>query len=646
MIEGEVRDRGDSYAIRTKTGMTIEVRKDEVLKVEKTDSPLQIYEKRLKALEPDDARGHYDLALWCIENRFEKEAKQLLSQVVGMASPLLKDAKLKLARLLEKSDPRRAIKLYDDVAFRFNDADAGIKARDLRRVVETRRSAALESAMQALAAGKLTDARSELEYAYEMTVGSGGRGTGEMDVLEKLAEVRAKIEEAAAGSGEKAASAQTVEFCGQCPGCSGWTTCYRCSGKGTVERVIPAYRTILGEYVPERRVQDPCPVCRGSRMWRCQGCAGTTVAMANLPRDVQEQVKNMGSVAHGRDHDDFIIACLTMNDIAAGLKLRLPPGEKPRYGTTQPVRDLLRALPVERDFAGAPEYAKVRALWGKLKGEQRALFLCSYTLELTQGGAASAGYLVEASSAAGEIGDLKSLKLTTPVVSATELTAIPEKYDGEWVLTWVVYKGRDEKLSSEDRIGMKVASERFSNLHPFVYTGRARDAHRQLAAGNRTSFYACLASKYDYDGLRKRLDSLADGDRIQIFGRMLAKPGRFPSNLLEVWAMDVRLSPEEEKLLLLVRKPVTFNFSETPVGEVAMLLAALCDTKITTSLPPNARVNLSGKAVRQPLGIALRDLLKDARLAWVFDGSSGIKVVQNPSPNELEKAERILRHLN
>jgi hypothetical protein len=154
-----------------------------------------------------------------------------------------------------------------------------------------------------------------------------------------------------------------------------------------------------------------------------------------------------------------------------------------------------------------------------------------------------------------------------------------------------------------------------------------------------------MLARYDYSGLARRVGALAEGERIQLFGRMQVRPGKCPESMIEVWDVDVRLSPADEKLLMLVRKPVTFNFSDTPLTEVTILLSALCDTKITASVPANARVNLTGRAVRQPLGIALRDLLKNARLAWIFDGDNAIMIVQDPPRAEIEKAERILRKL-
>jgi len=65
-LEGEVTTTDDKVVITNKFG-SVTLRADEVRSVEHVATPAEEYKERAKALAPDDAQGHYQLALWCLE---------------------------------------------------------------------------------------------------------------------------------------------------------------------------------------------------------------------------------------------------------------------------------------------------------------------------------------------------------------------------------------------------------------------------------------------------------------------------------------------------------------------------------------------------------------------------------------------------
>jgi len=73
-LEGDVTYQDDRVVVTTKFG-SVTVPREQVLRVEHVASPEERYQEKAKALGPDDAEGHYQLALWCQQQeRLEEEA--------------------------------------------------------------------------------------------------------------------------------------------------------------------------------------------------------------------------------------------------------------------------------------------------------------------------------------------------------------------------------------------------------------------------------------------------------------------------------------------------------------------------------------------------------------------------------------------
>jgi len=72
-LEGEVTTTDDKVVITNKFG-SVTLRADEVRSVEHVATPAEEYKERAKALAPDDAQGHYQLALCCLERGLKEQA--------------------------------------------------------------------------------------------------------------------------------------------------------------------------------------------------------------------------------------------------------------------------------------------------------------------------------------------------------------------------------------------------------------------------------------------------------------------------------------------------------------------------------------------------------------------------------------------
>ena len=75
-LEGElVRETATHYYFKIRGMGEQPIAKADVLRFEESKSVFDEYTERRKALKKDDAKGHYELGLWCKENSLRKEAK-------------------------------------------------------------------------------------------------------------------------------------------------------------------------------------------------------------------------------------------------------------------------------------------------------------------------------------------------------------------------------------------------------------------------------------------------------------------------------------------------------------------------------------------------------------------------------------------
>ncbi|MHC4473522.1 MAG: hypothetical protein ACYS99_21475, partial [Planctomycetota bacterium] len=75
-FEGKlVKETATEVIFKVKGMGTQTFKKKDVLKVEKGESAFDVYEKRRKAIKPDDSNGLFELGAWCEENALRKEAR-------------------------------------------------------------------------------------------------------------------------------------------------------------------------------------------------------------------------------------------------------------------------------------------------------------------------------------------------------------------------------------------------------------------------------------------------------------------------------------------------------------------------------------------------------------------------------------------
>ena len=122
-IEGKVVAESETaYTLRVGKS-EIAVPRDNVQEVIQRDTPEELYHQMLRRLEPDDPVGHYQVALFCIKEKMDSEAQDLLRRALEL-KPDYPEALDELRRVIEPAagrlmeraakaeSPREALKLY------------------------------------------------------------------------------------------------------------------------------------------------------------------------------------------------------------------------------------------------------------------------------------------------------------------------------------------------------------------------------------------------------------------------------------------------------------------------------------------------------------------------------------------------------
>lgn len=123
---------------------------------------------------------------------------------------------------------------------------------------------------------------------------------------------------------------------------------------------------------------------------------------------------------------------------------------------------------------------------------------------------------------------------------------------------------------------------------------------------------------YDY-GLADKVKGLK-GQRVRVRGLFHRCPLSLPTARVEVWQVEVRPDEQMEMMLATGRKKVTFRFDGTPLKDALALLSALTRVPIRTELPPDAELQVTISARKEPLAVAVDMLARAAKVPWGFDG--------------------------
>ncbi len=115
-IDGGIIEETDTYVrIKTDPGIEFTVEKNKIESVEKKETAEDVYLKRLKDLKDDDAKGHYELALWCENKKLNQHAKKEFQKAIEV-NHTYKEARIELAKMLiEEGNIYEAIEHMDEL---------------------------------------------------------------------------------------------------------------------------------------------------------------------------------------------------------------------------------------------------------------------------------------------------------------------------------------------------------------------------------------------------------------------------------------------------------------------------------------------------------------------------------------------------
>ncbi len=81
-LKGKIIEETDSSVTIEVKGGTLTISRRQIEKIEKEKTKKDIYKERAQKLDPKDAKGHFELAMWCKDNNLQEEMKQEIEKVL------------------------------------------------------------------------------------------------------------------------------------------------------------------------------------------------------------------------------------------------------------------------------------------------------------------------------------------------------------------------------------------------------------------------------------------------------------------------------------------------------------------------------------------------------------------------------------
>jgi tetratricopeptide (TPR) repeat protein len=622
-VEGEVTDLGDSIRVRRTSGITVVYPKSMVLRIERRSSDASEYRKRSGAVEPDDAKGLLGLARWCREKGLKTEAEAAYREVLGIASPLYREAKWEFAKLLEGTDRlMEAWTLYEELG-----AEARDKAVSMRARLDQRRDGIFYRAKELLAGRKYREALSALVQAYQCSPRGDASQAGavtEADLLGKLIETRRLY------AGLFATSRLTVRPCAVCSAAS-TVTCPTCKGEGKVRREFIVMDPREG--MKKVRKLVTCETCRGAKKVRCTSCKGLSANVEGLEGLLKTTLRSLADRAFEGTASSPGTGIRRLNRWI--VRNRIPFGEgAASYAKSKPLRKLLKGVP-----PSAEEIAAVKGAWGGADPEARGNFLACYGLEL-----AKLLSLLPRSALERDAADQLAPPAAAEAVNAVLVSALPHEYGGRAFRIPGIWKGVSGDEEGAVRVGVNVDTGGPHALYPFLWKPAAKAIHERLGRELGLSGFERRAGQYPYAELEEAIAKLEPGDRVELAGRFYCDERPAPEWCFEVWRVALRPDEEIEKAVALLSKRVTFRFEDTPLGAGIEMLSELAGVRMALDVPEGLEINVAARVRRKPLGRALNEILQPFELSWAFVGG-GLRITARASERERERAAMIMNLL-
>jgi hypothetical protein len=647
VVEGEVTYVGNMVRIRKTSGITVSHPKHMVRKVVKSVSAAEEYRKRSEAVEPDDAEGLLDLARWCRKQKnLDTEAEAAYRAVLGIASPVYREAKREFAKLLrQKKRLKEAHTLYCELG-----DEAARDAAGVRSELDKLRAGAYDKGQRRLLSKDLREALLEFQRALNFTPAgapAGNAAVTEADVLAKIVEVR---------KGYFESITPPLIQLDPCESCGGTclVACRPCGGQGRVRRLAQIMTKGRMEMLPR---WFPCDTCRGGGRVRCDSCAGASIDISRLG-PAKAAVRSVASTAVSCSKGSLAGTVKRMNQVATKRRMAFAPGEVP-YTTSSHLRKLLPGVP-----AAAGEFRALRPDWRTADGATRLNLLANYVLE-------TAMQLSHFSvSAYKEPADAAKLGLDEAEPGdATRMSAFPDMAAGPVCRIPCVWRGAagadaevetetdaEPEAETESEAGMGAETETYEialdvetegphTLRPFVWKDSARPAMERLGDVLGLPGLSTRAATYPFPDVLAAVRARRKGDRVELVGRLLFDTEPAQTWRFEVWRITPRLDEATERMIAVLSRRVSFRFRDTPINGAAEMLSDLTGARIEVEVPKRAGITVTCRARKLPLGHALDRMLGEVNLGWKLGtiDVARIRIVQKTSRAERARTEELLR---
>ena len=625
-IEGEVTDLGDSIRVRKTSGIAVVYPKHKVLKIVRRTSAAADYRKRREAVEIDDAKGLLELARWCAAKGLDTEAGAAFRDVLTIASPVFRAAKLDYAGLLDKMGRlKEALALYEQLG-----PKAAAQAKSVRRRLEGERTVVFREAEEHLARKKYREAVGSLKRAFSLTPASGDSGAGtvtEAQVLAKLSEARKLLADTFASS------RLTIRPCTVCQA-AGAVTCGTCKGSGKVRRVVVRMNSRGG--AQRTTVMVRCDNCQGVKKVRCGSCKGVSADVADLEGNLRNSLRLLSDRAFAGIKSSVNAGVKRMNDWVLKNPILVEDGSPP-YANSRAMRDAIKSVPPsKRDLAA------LKGAWKGADAETRGNFLACYGLELAK--------LIAMIPQSALKPDKKRKPIpleAAAVANASLVSAFPARYSGDALRVAGVWKNSPDAPKAPDgalSLPLVIETDGPHSLRPFVWRPDAKPVHANLGMALGLKEMTARAAGYPYDAMAGVTGQRAEGDRVELLGRFYYDDKPVPSWRFEVWAVSLRPDEEMEKAVALLSQRVTFRFSDTPLAAGLGMISDLTGVPIDLDVPEELEIKVSARARKVPLGHALDGMLRPHELHWVF-AEGRVKVTPEASARDRERSAEILKLL-
>ncbi|MHC4599521.1 MAG: zinc finger-like domain-containing protein [Planctomycetota bacterium] len=496
----------------------------------------EAYKARRAALKEGDHESLLELGIWCLGRggTLDKRARECFEDLFAVEGDVRDRAVYRLAlwhlnRGCGYADLQHGVHLLAELARKGTDIPASREVEVRKQLYVPKKREMVEKAMRTLVRGQVGVAARILAEARRLPF---GRASGEPDL--DASAIYDSIARALADSEREAKRFADPKLPIDCPKCSGsgFEPCKTCKGKGTIRTKTKGRRVMTDEglkYEEGKWVTVKCAKCQGSGKKVCPTCRAVGVDFSLCDEKRKRNyirfgtwLKNLSSYSEPRRAVEmaFEEVVKTKLNVPASLAARV------RFPLIPPTREKM-------------DLASLKAFWEKATQKDK--------YDLIRGITVLAARWLEPFFF--HAGSRKTLGVKEPFLEKNRVVPLPPEVIGadphafanRWVrVVGEVDSNRAKGPWMDDLIWISLnGGEGGHNLRFFIWNSESREKHRILSEINKEFTYLKrFLWTYPFQ-IEDDLRLCRRNSQVVLYGRMIHRPGAYPSQAVEVWSIDV-----------------------------------------------------------------------------------------------------------